>query len=383
LHDFGSQPADGANPQSGVILDVNGNIYGDAALGATRAPNGTVFKLVAPINEGDAWTEEIAHRFRGSPDGKTPEGKLIRTKEGKLIGTTLLGGEKDQGCVYVAIPPSDPEGFWTVRILYSFGSFNGDGLNANQGLLASRRVFYGVTLNGGATGRGTVFELIPPTKFSDPWKEIVLYSFKDSGDAAFPSSELTMDAQENLYGTTTLGGDFNTGAVYKLAPPKRQGDSWTESVIYSFRGSDGSAPFGKLLLDPQNGLFGTTTSGGSATSAGTVFLLTPRSSGSWRLTTPYTFSGGSPDGGSPSAGVIMDQTGNLYGTAANGGNGGGGVVFKLTPNNGRWTESVLHAFSGPDGFRPLSTLVLRQGVLYGTTSAGGGFGTGTVFSLTP
>jgi uncharacterized repeat protein (TIGR03803 family) len=197
---------------------------------------------------------------------------------------------------------------------------------------------------------------------------------------------LITDSSGNLYGVTLLGGAHNLGAVYRLSPPTLQGGAWTEKVLFSFSGPDGSSPFGRLLLDKSGTLYGT-TSGGGPSQAGTVFMLTPQPGDVWTEQVLYSFSGGS-DGGSPEAGVIMDQKGSLFGTASNGGTGrlSGGVVFRLDPPmmaGSAWTETVLYSFGGSDGFRPLSRLVPRNGALYGTTSAGGLNGTGTVFQLIP
>jgi uncharacterized repeat protein (TIGR03803 family) len=236
---------------------------------------------------------------------------------------------------------------------------------------------------GGESNTGTIFRLSPPSAPGGAWTETILYSFQGGTDAAFPSSELIMDAQGNLYGTALQGGEFNSGAVFQLVPPKSPGDQWTEIVIHSFSGPDGSSPFGRLLLNADGSLYGTTTGGGTGSGqGGVVFLLTPQRGGEWEFTSVFNFSGGSPDGASPFAGVISDAQGNLYGTAAHGGEGGGGVVFKLSRSgSGDWVQTVLHAFSGPDGFAPNSQLTPGKGVFYGTTSLGGRFGSGTVFSL--
>jgi uncharacterized repeat protein (TIGR03803 family) len=143
------------------------------------------------------------------------------------------------------------------------------------------------------------------------------------------------------------------------------------------------------LLDQTGALYGTTTGGGSG-QAGTVYKLTPPSQpgGQWTHSVLYNFTG-ARDGGSPFAGVIFDRKGRLFGTASTGGNGRpnpGGVVFRLDPpaiQGDPWTETVLYAFGGPDGFRPLCRLVQRDNAMFGTTSAGGLNGTGTAFILRP
>jgi uncharacterized repeat protein (TIGR03803 family) len=292
------------------------------------------------------------------------------------------------GTVFEVKPPQNPGGPWKERVLYSFGSSATDGMVPNAGLLPANPGFYGVTREGGAHGFGTVF-LVTPQAGGGDWSETILYSFAGSGDAAFPSGGLVADRVGNLYGVTLLGGANNLGAVYQLSPPITEGGSWTETVIFSFSGPDGTLPTGQLQFDQSGALYGTTDGGGSL-QEGTVFQLVPasRPGGSWIQSVLYNFSGGQ-DGGNPAAGVIIDNMGRIFGTASTGGSGlpfPGGVIFRLTPpvNQGDpWRETVLHAFGGPDGFRSLSQLVRRAGSFYGTTSLGGLNGTGTVFVLTP
>jgi uncharacterized repeat protein (TIGR03803 family) len=292
------------------------------------------------------------------------------------------------GTVFMVIPAAVSGDPAKERILYSFGSTPKDGTNPNVGLLPGSHGLYGVTSAGGANHRGTIFHLAPAPNPADPWIETTLYNFGGT-DGAFPSSELVMDREGNLYGTTLLGGTNDVGTVYRLSPPTMSGGTWTESVLFSFSGLDGNAPFGRLQFDSNGVLYGT-TSGGGVSQGGTVFRLTPpeQPGDSWTESVLYSFSGGH-DGGSPEAGVIIDNQGRLFGTASTGGTRGprfGGVVFVLSPptvKGGSWTETVLESFGGPNGFRPLSRLVRRNGAMYGTTSAGGRNGTGTVFVLTP
>lgn len=385
IHDFGGS-VDGENPQAGVIFDQAGNLYGTAALGAIRG-NGIVYSLIP--DGGGTWTESGVHKFDGPPDGSVPVSPLVISSSGTLVGTTLEGGVRDMGAVFEARPPQNDGDPWRVRIVYSFGAFAGDGIHPNAGLLPARPGFYGVTRDGGATGRGCVFQLTSPTGGGGDWIETILYSFTSSGDGAFPSSELIRDATGNLYGITLAGGTDDVGAVYQLSPATDEGGTWIETVIFSFGGADGSSPFGRLLFDEAGALYGTTTGGGTG-QAGTVFKLTPPSQpgASWSQSVLYNFSGGR-DGGGPFAGVIFGSKGRLFGTASNGGNGRpdpGGVIFRLDPpaNTGDpWTEKVLYSFGGPNGFRPLCQLVWRDNALYGTTSAGGLNGTGNVFVVMP
>jgi len=381
LRNFGTNN-DGQNPQAGVVFDQRGNLYG-TALGGMDG-NGVVYRLAQAGGGG-----RLLHTFAEQPAGAVPVSSLTISPSGDLFGTTEEGGARNMGIVFGLQPPQNSGDPWTERVLYNFGSSAADGAVPNAELLPANPGFYGVTREGGAHGFGTVFLVTPQARGETNLSETILYSFAGSGDAAFPSGGLVADSAGSLYGVTLLGGANNLGAVYQLSPPLAEGGSWTETVIFSFSGPDGTLPSGRLQFDQTGALYGTTDGGGSL-QEGTVFQLVPSSrlGGLWTQSVLYSFSGGR-DGGNPVAGVVIDNMGTIFGTASTGGNGRpfpGGVIFKLTPpiNQGDpWTETVLHPFGGPDGFRSLSQLVLRAGGLYGTTSLGGLNGTGTVFVLTP
>jgi uncharacterized repeat protein (TIGR03803 family) len=385
LHDFDAN-RDGQNPQAGVVFDQQGNLYG-TTIGAVNG-NGIVYSLTPPEGGGAPWTESVPHKFEGQPDGAVPVGALTIFSSGRLFGTTEEGGVHNMGTVFGLQPSENPGDSGIGRVLYSFGSSATDGVVPNSELLRANPGFYGVTREGGAHGFGTVFLATPPAGGGTNWSETILYSFAGSGDAAFPSGGLVADQAGNLYGVTLLGGANNLGAVYQLSPPAADGGSWTETVIFSFSGLDGTLPSGQLEFDQSGALYGTTDGGGSL-QEGTVFQLvsSSRLGGSWSQNVLYNFSGGR-DGGNPVAGVVIDNMGRVFGAASTGGSGplSGGVIFQLNPpvNEGDpWRETVLHSFGGPDGFRSLSHLVWRGGGFYGTTSSGGLNGRGTVFVLTP
>jgi uncharacterized repeat protein (TIGR03803 family) len=229
--------------------------------------------------------------------------------------------------------------------------------------------------------------------------ESVLWSFGGAGDGFDPHTGVLMDAHGNLYGTTAGGGAagvFGHGTVFELNPPGAGATQWNERVLWSFAGSpDGNSPWSELIEDSRGNLYGTTTGGGLGSGAGygVVFELTPPAAGEtqWDEQVLYRFSGGA-DGYSPTDGLLMDRSGDLYGAASVGGVGGHGVVYELTPP-GRgatdWSERVLYSFSGGvDGDLPRGPLVFdRNGNLYGVTEQGGvGYGDaghGVVFQLTP
>lgn len=218
-----------------------------------------------------------------------------------------------------------------------------------------------------------------------------LYLFSGS-DGKFPIAPVTV-GDNVLYGTTAFGGSGGFGNVFSLRPPTAPGGAWAETVLHTFTGRDGFAPFGSVSIGANGVLYGTTYLGGPS-KWGTVFSLKPPTSpgGSWTETTLHAFSGtrasGSTDGGDPQAPVVIASDGVLYGTTTYGGAYGAGTIFAVTPPaspSGSWTEEMLHSFGGAgDGTEPIAGLVIGSGrVLYGTTFSGGAFGGGAVFSLSP
>jgi uncharacterized repeat protein (TIGR03803 family) len=220
-------------------------------------------------------------------------------------------------------------------------------------------------------------------------KETVLHRFAGKPDGGWIYSGLIFDSFGNLYGTTNGGGAYGWGSVFELSPNKD--GTWTDKILYSFMGGeDGWEIESKLVLDNSGNLYGTTFWGGNAScdngnGCGLVFELTPNPDGTWSKTTIHEFNGA--DGAGPGAGLIFDSAGNLYGTAADYGFYGKGEVFELTPlEGGTWQETVLYSFSGgKDGAGPEAHLLFDVlGNLYGTTTIGGGpCDCGTVFRLVP
>jgi len=195
-------------------------------------------------------------------------------------------------------------------------------------------------------------------------------------------SGLTFDSEGNLYGATSGGGDYGYGSVFEMTRDSK--GQWTVTTLHSFDfRNDGESPNGGLIFDAAGNLYGTTPNGG-AYDGGTVFELSPGSSG-WTFSMLYAFCKqyGCPDGGGPSAGLVQDRNGNLLGTGA-GGLYDLGVVYELTPGSSGWTYSILYNFgSRPrDGSDPLDMPIFdKAGNLYGTTNGGGAYGGGTVFML--
>lgn len=218
-------------------------------------------------------------------------------------------------------------------------------------------------------------------KTAKEWHENVLYLFQGTPDGMNPSrGDLVWDQQGNIYGTTSSGGASNDGTVYELTCA---GNNCTEKPLYSFSGTpDGSGPENGVVLDSTGNLYGTTISGGLY-GYGTVFEL-KYINGIWTETVLYNFTGGN-DGASPYAGVIFDAAGNLYGVTPAGGSGDEGTLFELSPSGDTWNFNLLYSF--PSGFYkgcgPQVSLVMDSaGNLYGTSGCGGQYNFGTVFKLT-
>src|SRR5579872_3961646 len=261
--------------------------------------------------------ETVLYSFMGGNDGYEAQGTLVADASGNLYGTTTWGGSQvtcggDPGCGTVFELTPLPGGGWTETVLYSFlGGSDGGEPGYGALILDAAGNLYGTTLQGGTAtdacpqGCGTVFELTPPPQPGGAWSETVLHSFQGgSSDAALPTSGVVFDQNGNLYGNTIEGG--SGGTVFELSPPQVPGGAWTETLIYTFNGSsDGVSPFGALLFEPPDDLYGTTFFGGSRCppgGCGTVFNLHHSSDGSWSESILYSFGG--VDGNNPEAGVI-------------------------------------------------------------------------------
>ena len=300
------------------------------------------------------------YKFKGGKDGIFHEGGLVLDQAGNLYGTTAYGGSRNCGIVYELSPSAD--GSWTKK-----NCFMTSPADLTVHLPVANLIFdqagnlYGTTLSGGQHGAGMVFEL---SKNSDgSWTEKRLHDFTIQRGAG-PCAGLIFDGAGNLYGTTRDGGVHGDGVVFKLTP-KTDG-TWKETVLYFFLGVDGGHRSRTLFLMGQ-GISMVRRFMAVLIGGGTVFKLTPNSSGRWRGSVLHSFTYGK-DGGEPVAGLVLDKAGNLYGTTYLGGVHGRGVVFELTPNaDGSWAETVLHAFTGgKDKSRPLDKFIFDvDGNLYG------------------
>lgn len=384
--------------------------------------------------------EAVLYRFQGGTDGALPyTSPLVRDQAGNLYGTTSSGGSSNcpQGCgtVFKLSPPAQPGGSWTETVIYEFQG-GADGCCAQGVLRCAQSRLLGTTYSGGSEsctgGCGTLFELTPPIS-GGAWTKTVLYNFP-GGANGFAISGLIQDYAGDLYGVNMgNGGAGNNGAVAKLIPPRGPGYSWTEEVLYRFKGvplhqttGDGSRPLG-LTFDQYGNLFGATFAGGFCTLGeggscyGSIFELTPlgQAGGAWTevvvyrmrpgdqnpsasvvvdrngavygvtYTTVYQVANGTltvlhdysddlhGNGMAPEGAVLLDSEGNVYGTTCAGGLHNNGIVFRLAPpaaGSTTWKQAVLHNFAGgTDGVCPEAPLIFGPGgVIYGTTDNGGG-----------
>jgi len=344
--------SNGHFPNTGLITDSAGNLIGGAGGGDY---NGGVIFRVSQSGE-----ETVLHSFGNTGDGNSPEGGLISDAQGNLYGTTYLGGPGGFGTVFKLAPG----GGYTV--LYSFKGGADGGYPSGTLTRDDNGNLYG-TAGAGPRGVGIVFKVSPAGAKS------TVYAFAGGDDGAYPASaHLVLDKKGNLYGTTSQGGANGKGTIFKVTPAGK------ESVLHSFDRADGEAPNAGLIVG-KGGIFYGTTSGGGTNLAGTVFKFALPG----QLTVLYSFAGGS-DGANPLANVILDKSGNLYGTTSSGGDSDNdGTVFELNADGSKVLGLPLKR--ARDGSSPTGSLVMdRRGDLYGTAYYGGAEGAsdgGTVFKV--
>ena len=412
LYSFKGNP-DGADPKGALLIGKSGELYGTTFGGGTSV-FGTVFELTKPT--GEPWKETVLHSFIGS-DGQYPESALTLSSDGSLFGATI-GGGGGAGAVFEMAPPTASNSAWTETVLYTFPPSESQNVAPNGPVLIGPGGTLYATTQGSSPYLGLVFALAPPSTPGGDWTEYGLYHFGGGTDGGGPAAGL-VSSGGSLFGTTTYGGneggDNGCGVVFQVAPGLTHSTAWIETVLHTFTcyPGDGEIPYALLTVGPGGVLYGTTREGGSwqcytanltTDGCGTVFELVPPSTpgAAWTYSMIYNFTGANGDGAAPVASVALGKNGALYGTTEYGGSAasdsacpasylviaGCGIVFELSPPStpgGAWTETVLHSFSGQsgDGSLPLAGLVSSSGVLYGTTSAGGTAGRGTVFAVAP
>jgi len=368
----------GGYPDSDLVMDAAGNLYGSAVEGGT-ANGGVVFELTSGPS---GWTQTILHNFTGELDGAEPYGGVTLDARGNVYGTAVTGGTGGgcEGGCGVLYELTQSGGLWTENVIHTFtGGADGPGPGGGVTIDASGNVF-GTTPTGGSFGLGVIYEASPK---GAGWTFRVIHPFTGGRDGATGAKgRLTLDARGTLYGVATAGGQYGSGVAYRLA--ETPGGKWRLKALYQFQGEpDVGFPYGALAFDAKGNLFGTSYYDG-ANEVGGVYELSPTPSGPWKERVLYSFAG-SPDGASSISGLVFDAAGNMYGTTSEGG-AGKGTIFELSPNgDGTWTESVAYSFAGaPDGAFPYDGM-LGDGVgnFFGATVHGGTDDEGAVYQFTP
>jgi uncharacterized repeat protein (TIGR03803 family) len=385
--------SDGSNPYSNLTQASDGNLYGTTIQGGLAADTeqcpsgcGTVFKITPSgiLNTVYSFCSE-AQCADGLAPYTTP---LIEGSDGSLYGTTSSGGTHGNGTIFKFSLSG------TLTTIYSFCSQSNcaDGSipfgGVVQGLDGN---FYGTTKAGGANrsacgtnGCGTVFRVTPSGTLT------TLYSFcsqTNCADGGTPFAGLVQAADENFYGVTIQNGDIGYGTVFQITP---DGNLTTLHTFCSQTNcADGEYPYAPLVQSSDGSFYGTTTNGGINGDAcggygcGTVFKITP----SGTLTTIHSFAGGPDDGGGPHALLMQATDGNFYSTTsgggANNGSTGGGAAFKMSPLG---ELSLIYSFCDQgncsDGLEPFSGLAQgSDGNFYGTAQAGGTNADGAAYQI--
>jgi uncharacterized repeat protein (TIGR03803 family) len=348
IHNFCSAAtcADGADPQSSLVIDTTGHLYGTSSAGGNAGTAGVIYELTP---SGGSFTYKILHRFcalASCADGTHPnfaglsyggqEAGLPYNGTSALFGTTTSGGANNMGTVYTLVPSGND---WIQTVIHSSCSFAGcsDGGVPQDGVVMnSSGELLGAASMGGAHGSaghgGTIFKM---TQSGGHWTVKVLHAFctqqadGNCVDGDQPFGPPAFDSDGNLYGSTFLGGAHVYGVVYKLTP---DGDKYDYTQLHAFCSrtncGDGGILLSRITLDSSGNLLGTALSGGDMTaSAGTVFQLSGATLKT--LTNLVVFRG--TNGSMPVGTLVPDGTGAYLGVATTAGAHSGGTLFRVTP----------------------------------------------------
>ena len=302
-------------------------------------------------------TISLVHSFQ--INGAFPKGKLLKATNGLFYGMTSEGGVLNSGTIF-SFDPSNSN----FTVVKNFN--NSDGANPNASLIqASNGKFYGMTVNGGTSGRGVIFSFDPITS-----QYVVLKNF-DLTQGGHPWGSLIQSSDGNLYGVTMRGGTFNNGVLFSFDI-----NVSNYVVLKNFSPVDGSSPFGSLMEASDGKLYGMTREGGTS-GFGVIFSF-DRSSANYTKVKNFQ----NTDGAYPVTSLIQASNGKLYGSTVAGGSSNTGVIFSFDITTSGYT--LIKSLSYYDGLNPYSSLVeTSNGKLYGMTWTGGTFNGGVIFSLDP
>jgi uncharacterized repeat protein (TIGR03803 family) len=349
--------------------------------GATFAALLCALMLVMPAAQ--AQTFSVLHYFTGGLDGNNPYAGVVIAPSGLLYGTAANGGEYGAGTVFKL---REVNSSWVISPLYEFTGAGGASLPLGGVVIGPNGTLYGTTFGGSVNGPyGTVFNVTPPPSFCRSitcyWNQNILHTFLGPDGSGPQTENLAFDNAGNIYGTTGGGGTYDSGIAFELSP---SGAGYTQTILHSFgNGTDGRNPLAGVVLDTAGNMYGTTERGGTGSpqnchgSCGTVYQLMP-SNGGWVENILVNFD--VTNGQTPYGNLIIDRSGNLYGTTASGGPNGGGVVFELSPSGGGFTYSMLYSFSACGSRAGLAED--GAGDLFGVCYSGGANQDGWIFELT-
>ena len=311
--------ADGGEPVAPVMFDSQGNLYGTAQNGGAHN-YGVAFKLTPA---GKTWTETVLYSFAGGLDGENPRAGLIMDSQGNLYGTSDL-------CAFELSPSG---GTWTLQVIYELGG----GTRAALTMDPAGNLF-------GVNSFSDVFEISP--NGSGGWNPAtIIHAFAGApGDGYYPEGTLVLDKAGNLYGTTTNGGANNFGTVYELSPGS--GGVWSEQILHSFGGTiaDGREPWAGIVFDPAGNIYGTTPDSGQQVTAGTVFeLVRQAGTSTYKEKVLWTFN--FTNGADPIGGVILDSSGNLFGTSSSYGAANGGNAYRINMHVAATTTALTSSLN--------------------------------------
>lgn len=357
----------GKRPYAGVTLGPDGSFYGTTQVGGAGG-YGTIFKMTP----AGVLTTLVEFTSNGTSNkGSYPQTGLTAGLDGNYYGTTTAGGTSNLGTVFKVTP----EGVLTTLIHFTGTAGSNRGSTPNSGLeRAADGSFFGSTYEGGPTNLGTIYRVTPEGVRTS------LMHFSTDFRGRLPKGNLTTGPDGNLYGTTTTGGTYERGTIFKITPA---GDLTT---LVHFSGDSGTtkgaSPVGRLSLGGDGNFYAMTYGGGSR-GEGTAFKVTPAG----ELTTLVEFEhrGITSAGATPWGELAEGADGHLYGMTSEGGTAWGGTIFKMSPA-GAVTKLVDFTSNGPTnkGNLPYGSLMrASDGHFYGCTSRGGVLGYGTVFRLTP
>jgi uncharacterized repeat protein (TIGR03803 family) len=352
---FSFDYSDGANPHLAPLTQgEDGGLYGTTSLGGANGPYGTIFRVTP------SGAETVLYSLDGELGGAYPTAALVLGTDGNFYGTTEEGGGPNySGSVFELSVDG------TLTTLHAFCTKLvecPDGAQPDAALIQGRDGnFYGTTQNGGTsgTGSGTIFRITPHGKLT------TIYSFcaPKCSDGGFPNASLIQASDGDFYGTTP-------STIFKITPAGRL------TTLHTLTQNDGSLIISPLIQASDGNFYGTASAGGPAND-GTIFRFTRKG----EYTVLHSFDGS--DGISPEGGLVQASDGNLYGTTFEGGSKLNGTVFKITLGGELTTiYNFCLKTNCVDGSEPASGLLQgTNGILYGTTSSGGTYNEGTVFSV--